>query len=308
MKTIFFYFLFSLLIWDSNSFFFKSLKNSGLYHNYNIKSLTSKSESKSKSCCLKKTKYIINHNKYNLKLEYNNITDYFFDNKYLSDKKIINISPAGLRGFYEMGICTYIKENYNTDDFIFSGASAGAWNSLLMSYKGNIVNFKNLIFDIDFENIKSIYDLQLVLKKLLLEKFTSNDFDFKKIYIGVTVFEKFKFNNYIFTDFDSLEDALDCIIASSNIPFITGKLILKYRNKLCFDGGFSKDPFIHNPDKNILIHPDIFKTNFINFDNIDIINYDSFDIDYKHLIKLFEQGYKDSIKYDSFIKKNIIDF
>ena len=305
MKNLFFYFFFSLFFLNCDSFFLNSIKNSGLYYNHNIKSISSKLN------YLKKPKYIINHNKNNIKLEYNNITDYFNDNTYLSNKKIINISPAGLRGFYEMGICIYIKENYNTDKLIFSGASAGAWNSLLMSYKGNIINFKNLIFDIDFDNIKSIYNLQLILKEKLLENFSSDEFDFKKIYIGVTVLENFKFKNYIFTDFKSLEDAIDCIIASSNIPFITGKLFLSYKNKLCFDGGFSKDPYIHNPNKDILIYPDLYKNNIINYEGIPSIDndlVDLFDYDYKYLIKLFEKGYNDSIKYDSFLKKNIIDF
>lgn len=299
IKFIFFYFLFSLFFFESDSFFMNTIKNSGIYYDHNVKSLSSK------PCCLKKPKYIINYNKHNLRLEYNNITDYYFDSKYISNKKIINISPAGLKGFYEMGVCTHIKENYNTDNYVFSGASAGAWNSLLMSYKGNIINFKNIIFDIDFNNIKSIYHLQLIFKQKLLNNFSSNDFDFKRMFIGVTVFEKLQFNNYIFTDFDSLEDAIDCIIASSNIPFLTGKLLLKYRNKICFDGGFSKDPFIHHPNDNILIHPELYQ-NALDYQNMNIIDFDLFNVDYKQLIKLFEQGYSDSMKYDSFIKKNII--
>lgn len=299
IKNLFLYFLFSLFFSVSDSFFMNTIKNSGIYYNHNVKSLSSK------PCCLKKPNYIVNYNKHNLRLEYNNITEHYYDNKYLSNKKIVNISPAGLKGFYEMGVCTYIKEHYNTDNYVFSGASAGAWNSLLMSYKGNIVNFKNLIFNIDFDNIKSIYHLQLILKEKLLNNFVSEDFDFKKMFIGVTTFEQLQFKNYIFTDFDSLEDAIDCIIASSNIPFLTGKLILKYRNKICFDGGFSKDPFIHHPSNNILIHPELYQ-NILNYENINVVDFDLFDVDYKQLIKLFEQGYNDSIKYDSFIKKNII--
>ena len=52
-----------------------------------------------------------------------------------SNKKLIIITPGGLKGFYVLGICSYIKENYNISDYVFSGASAGSWNSLFLSYK-----------------------------------------------------------------------------------------------------------------------------------------------------------------------------
>lgn len=301
MKYYLLYFLFILFFPTLDCFFLSNIKNSRFLYNNHIKQLVHK-----KQTSLKKPKYTILHNKYNIKFEYDNITDYFFDNKYLSDKNIINIYPAGLRGFYEMGICIYIKEKYNIDNYIFSGASAGAWNSLLMAYKGDAINFKNFIFDINFDNVKSVFGLQLYLKKKLLEKFSSNDFDFKKVYIGVTVFEQLKFKNYIFTDFESLEDAIDCIIASSNIPFITGKLIYKYKNRICFDGGFSKDPYVHNPDLNLVIHPDIFKVDNQIDNQINILDNDLFELDFKKLLKLFEQGYNDAVKNDEFIKKNIL--
>tara|TARA_A100001015_G_C14907937_1_gene679168 strand:- start:66 stop:989 length:924 start_codon:yes stop_codon:yes gene_type:complete len=305
MRFFFLYFLFALLFNNIDSFFFNKLKNTRIFYNRQINNL-----SKKKTVHLKKPRYTIHHNKHNIKLEYNNITNYFFDNKYLTDKNIINIYPAGLRGFYEMGICVYIKENYNIDNYVFSGASAGAWNSLLLSYKGDPINFKNFILEFDNYDIKSLEELQKNFKNRILLNFKSDDFDLKKIFIGVTVLEKFKFKNYIFTDFESLEDAIDCVIASSNIPFITGKLFYKYKNKLCFDGGFSKDPYIHNPNIDLLIYPEVFKNTDVN--NIQdlsggIIENDLFEVDFKNIVKLFEKGYNDAIKYDNFVKKHILN-
>ena len=305
MRFFFLYFLFVLLFNNIDSFFFNKLKNSRIFYNRQINNL-----SKKKTIHLKKPKYTIHHNKHNIKLEYNNITNYFFDNKYLTDKNIINIYPAGLRGFYEMGICVYIKENYNIDNYVFSGASAGAWNSLLLSYRGDPINFKNFILEFDKYDIKSLEELQKNFKNRILLNFKSDDFDLKKIFIGVTVLEKFKFKNYIFTDFESLEDAIDCVIASSNIPFITGKLFYKYKNRLCFDGGFSKDPYIHNPNIDLLIYPEVFKnTDENNIQDLSggIIENDLFEVDFKNIVKLFEKGYNDAIKYDNFVKKYILN-
>ena len=52
--------------------------------------------------------------------------------------KMISISPAGIYGFYTLGTCAYIKENYDVSDYIFSGASAGSWNSLYMVLKNDL--------------------------------------------------------------------------------------------------------------------------------------------------------------------------
>ena len=52
-----------------------------------------------------------------------------------NSSKLIISTPGGLFGFYFMGISSYIKRNYALDDYVFSGASAGAWNSLFLSLR-----------------------------------------------------------------------------------------------------------------------------------------------------------------------------
>ena len=266
---------------------------------------------------LKKNKYTVVHNKENTVLRYDNITNYFYDNYLLKNKKVLNIYPGGIKGFYEMGICTFIKEHYDLKNIVFSGASSGAWNSLLLSYKGDISHFKNIIFDINYDQNKSIYQLQQSLKNKLLKEFSNNDFDLKKLFIGVTVLEKLRFKTFIYTDFNSLEDALNCIIASSNIPFITGKPFYFYKNKLSFDGGFRDDPFIHHPYHSIFIHPSLFnKYNILNDDDNNddnndnnnshlIIEDNNFVVNNDKFLDLFVQGYEDAEKYQDIIKKKL---
>ena len=311
----YFYLLFHLFFNLNDSFFLNKLKNSRFFYNKHIKQLHKK-----KNSCNKKINYIVHHNLFNIQLEYNNITDYYYDNKFITGKNIINIYPAGLKGFYEMGMTLYIKENYNMENFIYSGASAGAWNTLLLAYKGNIIDFKNMINDLNFTKLRNIYELQMKLKTKILTRFVDNDFDFNKMYIGVTVLEKMRFKNYIFTDFESLEDALDCIIASSNIPFLTGKIIYKYRDKICFDGWFSKDSYIHHPNEKLIIDSNLFSEfnkletinkidEWVDFNNkwIDIHNNNIFENNFNILLKLFEKGYYDASTNVKFIEKNILN-
>ena len=63
------------------------------------------------------------------------------------DQKIISITPGGFKGFYTLGICHYLKDNYDLSEFLYSGASAGSWNALFLSFKGNNKDFLNNIFD-----------------------------------------------------------------------------------------------------------------------------------------------------------------
>jgi len=86
-------------------------------------------------------------------------------------KKIITISPGGLAGFYMLGTIVYIKENYDLSNYEFLSASAGAWNSLPMTYNKPM---DKIVYDIiniyNNEEIKSISYLQSKFKSLLIEK------------------------------------------------------------------------------------------------------------------------------------------
>jgi len=188
------------------------------------------------------------------------ITEDFYQKINLKNKKLINISPAGLQGFYLLGIIAYIKENYNTSDYIFSGASAGAFNALFATYKYGPIDIINLL---DMEHIlstgHSINDLQKSIKLVLLDNFSTADFDLDKLFIGVTAIKNFQVRTNIYFHFMDLEDAIDACIASSNIPFITGPILHKYNNAYSFDGGFSKYPFLHLIEPVLHITADIWK-------------------------------------------------
>ena len=79
-----------------------------------------------------------------------------------------------------MGTCVYIKEQYNLDNYIFTGASAGAWNGLLMTYKNNPHEFSIKILDSMRENnkLKTMYETQLYLKEEILKSFSIADLSF----------------------------------------------------------------------------------------------------------------------------------
>jgi hypothetical protein len=238
---------------------------------------------------------------------------YIDQNKNYNEKELITISPGGFKGFYLLGISTFIKEKFDTDNIIYSGASAGAWNSLFMCYKGEPLAF---IYDFIDDNIikaKSITELQYFMKYKLLSKYKDNDFDLDKLFIGVTTIKNFKPCINIFTDFENLEDAINCCIASSHVPLITGGITNKYKNIYSFDGGFSNYPYLNK--KNILhISPDMWNEYELNEKNNNIINrninkiknyLEIFSVSKNNILELLDNGYHDANKNKECLSKNL---
>jgi hypothetical protein len=233
----------------------------------------------------------------------NEAEELFFDgNEFIVNKKLITISPGGYKGFYLLGILTYLKENYETDNLVFSGASAGAWNSLFMCYKGDPMSFVYNFLDVNMRKAKSITELQYFLKYKLLSTYKTDDFDLRKLFIGVTTFKRFMPNINIYTDFEDLEDAINCCMASSHIPLITGGITNRYKNMFSFDGGFSKYPYLDKERllhislsmwdelKGINVNKSFLKQNLLNIKKFS----EFFSISKNNLLELFDNGYNDA--------------
>lgn len=210
-------------------------------------------------------------------------------------KHLVISTPAGLHGFYLMGVAAYLKENYDLSDFSYSGASAGSWNSLFLSFNGNDSEFINTILSSEIYNATSINEIEKIVKKTVLDNYVNQTslFDIHKISIGCTIYEfPFKFRLKIYNDFKTLEDVLDCCIASSHIPLITGNILHKYKNKFTFDGGFFKYPYITTIEPTLIIKPSMWGSNFTKSNSYqNPLKYSKNNINFT---RLYEEGYTDS--------------
>lgn len=232
---------------------------------------------------------------------------YIEDSDIIRNKKMISISPGGFKGFYLMGITTYIKENYDLSNFIFSGASAGAWNSLLMTYKGDPIDIALSILDEKHFICKneSIINLENLYKSKILKDFQISDFDLSRLFIGVTTVQNFNIKTRIYSDFTDLEDTLNCCIASSHIPFITGGPFNKYHDVYAFDGGFSKYPYLNTVESTLHISPSIWRTAPKKIYQIQ--DYTTLFTKNKYnFLDLFDQGYNDAKKHTNFLDKKLL--
>jgi hypothetical protein len=273
--------------------------------------------------------FILKHNPILTRSYHNKDSDSSFDyneSNYKIPKKMICISPGGFKGFYLTGIIAFIKDNYDISDYIFSGASAGSWNALILAFKGNVHTFLDKILGnkTKISKEEKINDFELNIKRKVLENFNNSEFELNKIYIGVTtihpnglriplkIHDDFLHNHKnnsayfirtsIFHNFTNLEDVLDCCIASSHVPLITGGLINKYRNYYTFDGGFSHYPYYDLITPDLIIKPDMWdikkKTGFKIEDYTTLLNKEKYDF-----LQLYEQGYNDTLKNRDFLDK-----
>ena len=200
---------------------------------------------------------------------------------------VISIKPGGLLGFYQFGICKYIKQNCDLKNTKFYGSSAGSWNSLYLSKKHDNDNlFHDIVLDVNNYKYKNLYEIQQKLKLDILNTFNENDFNLDSLNVCTTEYNKFKFKKKIFSKIDNLNDAIDCCIASSHLPILSnGKLFYKYKDKLYVDGGFFKYPTPLGIKSDLIISPNMWNNKEIyNYNNINNLNIE----------KLIECGYNDA--------------
>ena len=214
------------------------------------------------------------------------------DKQQFNNTKYMTITPGGVAGFYSLGVCNYIKENYDLNNYSFLGASAGAWNSMVCSYKGSTHEFvKTLFNDKSISKTATIDELQYNLKQHILDRYTINDFDVDRLHITICEVGQFFIKSKVINTFENLETLLDCCIVSSHIPYITsGNLIKVYDNKITFDGGLlsfpPKDKYHH-----IIISPNMYDPDMLG--NM-IVNMFKRNITKDSLYELFIQGYTDA--------------
>lgn len=206
--------------------------------------------------------------------------------EYLKNKNTITISPAGYYGFYILGVCMYIKEHYNTDNCVFSGASAGALSSLFMTIKNNPKKMMDLIVVNENYKNKNASEVLQIMKQIVIKNFSENDYELNKLFISVNAIDQ----TNIYTDFENFEDVINCCEASSHIPYITGPRTLKYKNKFVFDGGLCKNPYFDALKPILHIHPNIWGQNA----KTPFILYKTNPVDFE---KLYERGYQDTLKF-----------
>ncbi len=217
------------------------------------------------------------------------------DPKQFNEIKHITITPGGIGGLYSLGVSCFIKDNYDLKTYSYLGASAGAWISLISSYKGNTTQIMYELFNSNkLNHIESVNELQYLFKDYILNNYDITDFNVEKINICISEVTQFSIQPKVINNFIKLEELIDCCIVSSHIPYITTNQFIKtYNNKITFDGGFT--PFPPNDRyHHIIITPNMYDSDSLGSLILSIFKRD---ITKESLLELFEKGYNDAMKH-----------
>ena len=167
-----------------------------------------------------------------------------------SNKKIIYLGPGGFTMPYTLGICKYIKDNYDLSDYNFIGSSAGSWLAVYLASDINEQQIYNLLdeYSLKFETKNKFIHKWKHTTNFLSDKFKIliNDKTFiqnKKIGISVTRYKNKKIKNEIINNYSSLEELLILCKLSSHIPILSGKILPRYNNIITIDSFFSEITF-----------------------------------------------------------------
>jgi len=205
----------------------------------------------------------------------------------------ILISTGGRYASYQVGICHYIKNNFNIKKKKILGISAGSWNSVFMAldnkYNNEIIK---KIFEIKSKNIKVL----LKNTKKIVEKYDITEYDAKNIYIAVSTLNGLIIHNKFIT----IEDVTRCCTASSFIPYLTyNDFLYFYKNTLSVDGGIYYKEYVKTlPPTTLIIS---FKM-FGKYKNKNIFN-DCVQLNKPSTYQLYIQGYHDALKNHEYFEK-----
>lgn len=215
----------------------------------------------------------------------------------IQDPDIV-LAPGGLMGFYVLGICHFIKNNYNIDDKKIIGFSAGSFNTIFLALdKKYDDHFLKELFKL---NLHGTMPLPYILNKtikLMKDLFHIDHFNITNKYIAVT-------SNYTkldsYNQFLNVNDMINCCISSSFIPMVTYRDIFYFYNGTCsIDGGL----FYYKYKKQIK-HRKVVWLNYKLFKRYNPYNIPGYSLLRRNysIYELYTLGYNDAIKH-----KDILD-
>jgi hypothetical protein len=205
-------------------------------------------------------------------------------------------NTGGYYGFYQLGICHYIKNNFKYNDKTSLGISAGSWLTLFMNLDKKHTNkFLLLIFKSLKQNTP-IHKLPNIFKNCI-EPYIQH-ISTKNLNILVTDVSELKYK--IHNKFLSVNDAVNCCTASSFVPFVTYKeLFYFYNHRLVLDGGVFKKIYMNSidTDKSLIIKFEMFGR----FKQFKLFK--SFRRPKYSLYELYLLGYNDASKNHAYLQK-----
>ena len=201
-------------------------------------------------------------------------------------KPFISIKPYGIAGFYNLGTCNYLLDNYDLSEYSFIGQCSSSWNALLGVCNNNHTRIYQQIVELPiYNNPPSMSCLNYHLRDFLLSEYSSDDFDLERLYLCIG-----ENPTKIMSNFLSLEHAIDCCIASCQTILSDSDYFFKlYQPHVSLD-----DELIFFPPKKIYTHYLVSPDRNYHLNESMFLEMVNKKIDPSVIKKLYHSGYQDS--------------
>ena len=154
-----------------------------------------------------------------------------------------NLHFGGCGGLYPyfLGVAHYIQKNYNLDNVIFTGSSAGCFPALCMAMEKDIdllYNEWNIPFlqDVNQTKLGPMWNWYDLLRKHTYKHLPDNIDNLKlNIWITKTPNLTTGWQTELVKKWSSKEDLIDCMVASGYVPIYGKSLTTTFRKSKCID-------------------------------------------------------------------------
>ena len=217
-------------------------------------------------------------------------------------KTSICFSGSGCHFPWQIGVGLYLQENYDLTDCCFVGVSAGSYIAILLAIDFPVKKYVNTLIPEAYVMFNSsrtgpyliAHD---VIKSIMLKYMLKQDYKKAngRLYISLTRYRCSGLTNRLVNEFDSNEDVLEAVCASSHIPYIcTPTLYYKFRGMKCIDGAFSYN-WVKLDDSTLIISPYKWSKQKYIYALTALIANTS-----EQFSRLVKQGYEDARRNDSY--------
>ena len=181
----------------------------------------------------------------------------------------ISFAPSGYLFFYQLGVAEFMFQNLDIKEGLFYGGSSGSLVSIALAL--NIqpklildIIAPRLLNKISNSWVSSLFYTTQYIKEELLELIKSYNIEQinDRCFISITTLPFFR--NKIISRFKNIDELIDCIIGSCNIPILFSKFPTLYKRTFVLDTCFSNlcpkrndNTIIVCPNKNQVKHTDI---------------------------------------------------
>lgn len=169
---------------------------------------------------------------------------------------VAQIGFGGCGGMYNyfLGVASVLQEEYDLENVIFSGVSAGCFPAMVLALGMDVKEFffkENLPLieraaACSFAGLGKWIPLVRANTLAMLPPDAFERVD-KKLYFSIT--EVPSLTNHVLTTWTSNEDMVDGMLCSGHVPLYTPSLTASYRGKRFVDGGLSNNSPIVHPDR-----------------------------------------------------------